>query len=93
MRIMPERTLRNWKDGAGTGSGRTQANAQFIQICSIITTDTVQGNTVGFPVLMCCYGRQRRNLGRGGNRHEYIAEDIEKQDIYQQRVKSEVKTK
>jgi len=45
MRTVPEKTLRNWKTGAGTGSGRTQAKrSNDIQIKKHITVDTMQGN-------------------------------------------------
>lgn len=72
MRTMPEKTLRNWKTGAGTGSGRTQAKrSKEIQTKKYITVDTMQGNEKGFPVFMCCYLEQHKVYrGREGRRDE-----------------------
>lgn len=77
MRTVPEKTLRNWKTGAGTGSGRTQAKrSNEIQTKKHITVDTMQGNEKGFPVFMCCYLEQHKVYRGEECRHESIADKL-----------------
>lgn len=73
MRTVPEKTLRNWKTGAGTGSGRTQAKrSNNIQIKKHITVDTMQGNQ-SFPCIdVLLFRNGTRFEDREGCRHESI---------------------
>jgi len=61
---LPEKTLRNWKAGAGTGPGeKTGKTLKYIQI--LIAVDAVRGSPPGFlrtDVLLC----QRKSFGKGG---------------------------
>lgn len=72
MRTVPEKTLRNWNAGAGTGPGRTQAKRSntFNQK---ITVDAVQGS--GTSSLHSCAVMEGSTgiYEKGESSHENIA--------------------